>query len=206
MRPDVGRLVVDPADGPDARPVAVVEAVPRKDVLVRLPRLGEVLVPNEAVFLRAGEGVVDREVDLELYGLAGAVCLVEAGVDDAAGADELLVDGFEAGVAELVGAGFEVGDPVFDEEDAFYDFFGERLLGFQRVVVAAFERLDEDGGLSSADLDGAVGELAAGVADGEERGVGIFDAGVELELAVGVYPVQSAVELGEEAAELEMVG
>lgn len=70
------------------------------------------------------------------------------------------------------------------------------------MVVPAFECLDEHGGLSPSHLDGAVGELGAGFAHGEEGRVGIFNTRVELELAVGIYAVQPAIELGEEATEL----
>lgn len=193
MGPDVGGLVVETANGADAGPVAVVEAVAGEDVLVGLPGRGQVLVAEQAVLVCAGEGAVYGQVDPELERLAGAVGLVEAGVDgvleelagrEVAGADELLVDGLEAGVAEGVGAGLEVGDPVLDQQDALDDLVGEGLVGLEGIVVAALERLDEDGGLAAADLEGAVGDLGAGVAHGEEGRVGVVDARVEAEVAI----------------------
>lgn len=92
--PDVCGLVVDAADGADAGPVAVVEAVASEDVLVGLPGLGQIFVANQAVLLCSGERAVYREVDLELDGLTGLVRLVETGIDNTTGADELLVDCF----------------------------------------------------------------------------------------------------------------
>lgn len=121
VRPNVCRLIVNAADGADAGPVAVVEAVARQDVLVGLPRLREVLIAYQAVLLCAGKGAIHGEVDLELDGLSRAVRLVQTSIDDAAGPPQLLVYGLEAGIAEGVGAGFEIGNPIFNQQYPFFD-------------------------------------------------------------------------------------
>lgn len=104
--PDICRFVVYATDTLDACPVPVVEAVAGKDVLVCLPRRGQVFVADQTVLLCAGEGAVHSKVNLELDGLAGTMGFVKAGINDTTGANELLVYGFDAGVSEGVCASF----------------------------------------------------------------------------------------------------
>jgi hypothetical protein len=67
---------------------------------------------------------------------------------------------------------------------------------FHGILVSSLERLDEDGSLAPACLDGAIGDLGARFADGEECVVCVFDTGVVLEVAVVFEEVESAVEFG----------
>lgn len=157
MRPDVDQLVVDAHDGAHARPFALREAVAFEDVWVDAPRLGEVVVVNEAVFFGAGEGALDAVLDGEFDCFARASSFVKAAVDDSFGDFETLIHLAETSLIELlriyadsailesIGASLEFGQVRVHEYDSFEDLFTERFPLLQCVLVAALECFDKDG-------------------------------------------------------------
>jgi hypothetical protein len=103
--PDVDELVVDADHGAHTRPFPLREAVSLEDVRVYTPRLGQVVVMDEAMFFCTGEGAGDAVFDGEFDCLAGAAGLVETGVDDVSGDAETLVHLAQAFFVKLLSVG-----------------------------------------------------------------------------------------------------
>jgi hypothetical protein len=159
---------VNPDDASHTCPFALAEAITFEDVWVYTPWLGKVIVVNEAVFFGAEQGALNPMLDCEFDGFAGTPRFVETFINDSFCElnsfvhlpPPLLVKVLcvraEGAVFEGIGARLEVGEVCVHQDDAFEYFLAEGFFALESILVAFFERLNENGCASPTGFEGFI--------------------------------------------------